>query len=631
MTQPSIMKGYFRNRKSLLLLLLSMHAWQIAFATPELPVTTNDKHVVFMKIGDTVSTIKYAALRIPVDIITVIKAIDVLLDRVKQRAAAYSPTERASTYRNYTIHTSNYLQYHATFQHRLDLAKLRLTNIMAMFKPVQELQQQHTQEQQWQRIKTRLHKPRSKRFVFVAIALAAAGIAATAFGALAANEIRQNNQRIKDIATAEQQNIAADQRVAYTQEHLAQLVNDVLPLLETRRIRTLCDDIEQEVSRIGDVFDAAVDGRLSRQALDNINLPATVSILDRQARDLGMRQLASHLSDYLQMETQWLATDKGFDLQLMVPIFASEGALTIYRFAKLPIPLDHGYHLSLHSGDHDVIAINHARTQFRAMSYSALQECRQLGTMYICDRHNFVRKAPKHHQRTAATKDPGMCLFALVTEDYDLAHASCKMDITTASHGLTMIGAKTFATYTDKPQQGTVRCRNSTHGVHRFSLRGLQTIQVPANCYADTAEYRFEPADVAFSRSEDEWSIAYSWPLSRRQLSEDLDTNKLKQLQLRADSILANATAIPLEYAIKAVKDDDHQYHAIPHISMTTISLVMSTVAIIIAGYAIYSRPTAANPVPMTNTTLNLPITAPLQPPNYQKDPTSFNEYLGRA
>jgi hypothetical protein len=49
-----------------------------------------------------------------------------------------------------------------------------------------------------------------------------------------------------------------------------------------------------------------------------------------------------------------------------------------------------------------------------------------------------------------------------------------------------------------------------------FTASGLTKITLPHGCTAETDTHIFAAADDGFSRSENEYTISYLWPLTRR-------------------------------------------------------------------------------------------------------------------
>jgi hypothetical protein len=68
--------------------------------------------------------------------------------------------------------------------------------------------------------------------------------------------------------------------------------------------------------------------------------------VNRDARDAGLKPVARHLSDYLQMETSFVAGQKGFSTLVHVPLTDMKSALTIWEHHILPIPLTYDLYLN---------------------------------------------------------------------------------------------------------------------------------------------------------------------------------------------------------------------------------------------------------------------------------------------
>jgi hypothetical protein len=90
----------------------------------------------------------------------------------------------------------------------------------------------------------------------------------------------------------------------------------------------VCNVAERQVSIMESVMQAAMGGHVSVTAVTELNYARIALKIGREAKDAGLEPVARHLSDYLQMETSFVAGSEGFSTLVHVPLIDRTGGAT---------------------------------------------------------------------------------------------------------------------------------------------------------------------------------------------------------------------------------------------------------------------------------------------------------------
>jgi hypothetical protein len=156
----------------------------------------------------------------------------------------------------------------------------------------------------------------------------------------------------------------------------------------------VCDVADKQVSVMESAMQAAMGGHVSVAAFTELDYARVALKIDRDARALGLDPVARHLSDYLQMETSFVAGPEGFSTMVHVPLIDMKSALTIWEHHILPIPLDHGLYLNMGPTEYTHLAVTQDHRLYRAMTRAEFNTCCRVGEFYLCDRGLVVTKTP---------------------------------------------------------------------------------------------------------------------------------------------------------------------------------------------------------------------------------------------
>ena len=382
--------------------------------------------------------------------------------------------------------------------------------------------------------------------------------------------------------------------LGYTTQELAILTNNVIGALEhaysdlktAQHVHVYATAAEQRATMMENALQAASNGRLSVQALMQFDFGAAVIATERSARRHGLQLMSHHLTDWLQYEASFVATGKGFDVLLHIPLSATQKELTLYKFHPLPIALDDHLHLKLTPGMFTHLAITDDRQQFRAMTAAEVNVCRRVGTHFLCDLGTVTRSAPPTTY-TTNHKDPEMCLYALFTRRFGLATSTCDADIVTAPDAMVMMTPNLFAFYTTTPQAALISCPGATPQTTEVSVVNTTIIFVPFGCTGTTQTHQFSAADSSFSRPATEWRSSYDWPAAVHDVTQGVDSAAIKELLKDSSHLMHRASKVSLATATDAHKLAEAQSAAYEAHTLFTPAIA-TVIAVAAMAYAIF-------------------------------------------
>jgi hypothetical protein len=232
---------------------------------------------------------------------------------------------------------------------------------------------------EWARIRPEWIYPlRAKRFepITIVIALVSPVIAAsvvTIFTAVELDKLRAKPQKADTVAKL---GLMALKEIFNSQVELIRLTSEVVNALDNawgiidtiQHVLLVCDVAEKQVGVMESAMQAAMGGHVSVAAFTELNYARVALKINRDAKAAGLEPVARHLSDYLQMETSFVAGQEGFSTLVHVPLIDMKLALTIWEHHILPILLSHGLYLNLGPADYTHLAVTQDLGLYRAMT-----------------------------------------------------------------------------------------------------------------------------------------------------------------------------------------------------------------------------------------------------------------------
>jgi hypothetical protein len=290
---------------------------------------------------------------------------------------------------------------------------------------------------------------RAKRFEPVTIVIALVSAVATIFTAVELDRLRVKQQKAYAVAKL---GLMASKEISNSQVELIRLTAEDTNALDAawgsidtiNHVLLVCDVADKQVGVMESAMQAAKRGQVSVVAFTELNYVRVALNINRDAKAAGLDPVARHLSDYLQMETSFVAGPTGFSTLVHVPLIDMKSALTIWEHHILPIPLSHGLYLNLGPAEYTHLAVTQDLKLYRAMTRAEFNTCRRVGEFYLCDRGLVVTKAPKLEAPPPPWKDPALCLFALFAMQFELAKETCRTTIGGTESAMRMVSPNSF-------------------------------------------------------------------------------------------------------------------------------------------------------------------------------------------
>ena len=408
---------------------------------------------------------------------------------------------------------------------------------------------------------------RTKRgwpLIIAAGVIAILGILAVSFSALyTAKEIKSLHDSLR---TDDWSHTYREENIGHSQSAIAHFLDKAVALYDHRwsdyrdgiATTIVLDAIERRLAVFDNAIACGLDRRVSPEHFLDVDLPRTAARIERHGLALGMVPLANHVSDWLQFEATLVATDYGLDVLMHVPLYDPSSLLHIYRFHPLPVPLEHGLHLSIDPAPYTHLAIDQTGEYYKALSLAELSACRKIGLFRLCDLGSVVRLSPARAANVPEGPphaDPELCLWALFSRDFATAGSACNSHLAFAHSAMAQVGPRSFASYSTTAHRGTITCHNSSNPHMAFTVNGLKKVTIPFGCWAETDTHRFTAADHSLTRQEDTFSVSYDWETPIGLLTRNLNLTAFVSLHNESSALVGQVdNAISLNHAAAMVE-----------------------------------------------------------------------------
>lgn len=552
-----------------------------------------DGHVVFTHVGQTVSVIQYANIRIPMFVNETMAQLDRLADNMRQ--LKYHAKSFDSPYDG-TLHPSS-IDYDAK---KLDLIKRRCQTIEDTM------------------LKTTYMEAavRGKRAAFMAtaiIAMVSAAIATSVFSIFTTAELHRMRRNINTLHMAAESALQHDIKFGAHQAELARLTEKTANLtayntwkLDTAPFHQYAISMaEQRVHILETVFASVLDGKLNPIIMNEMDIKNVTEGIRHYCLRHQLVPIYGHNSDIFQYDASFVNTDYGFDIYAHIPLM-SEGSsrvedstMNIYRHIPLPFPIKDDIYLYLQS-EMSYIAVSADKTYFKAMRQEDLDDCKAYGTFYACKTGNVVTRSPEYKSffhNDGPFKPPvkadDLCIWALFYQQYQHAVNLCNTKLADAREKVIQISATEFAVYSPTPHQARMTCQDNRDGRQlAFSANTANIVSIPHGCTAYTKNHRFSPSDTAYTRDAHLWRIHFTWPVNTQSLTHNLDLDAFSKLRKDISSPIANHSSVHLDDALRAVREmnlnpilpEGSLWHLIP---LSSLTFIIGTAGLLCSLYAL--------------------------------------------
>ena len=473
----------------------------------------------------------------------------------------------------------------------------------------------------------------TKRAVFTILAMLifTAAIGATSYGVYSAIANNNLSDKVSTLtAVSALNNEWTGKQEAYQSylgravEHLARYVQADHKTAEEAELDDHAMDVaEDNLVNAENTMSAAINNRLHLSTLSLIDAATAEQEIVNFAEARGLTPLAKFRSDWIQQETSFKMNNNGFDIFIHVPLIPQDGELFIFQLVHLPMDLGDGLNLQL-STDATYLAINAKEDRFRAMTSDDLSRCKKRGTFFVCAYQNVLRIAPDVEQIKAATnlpKDDAICLWSLFRHLYTVARQSCRFTIATSARSVVQLTTSKFLVFTSEQQRAEIFCPNETSAaITFFPANEITAIDVEPGCTVTTDTHQFASADSAFRQDTDFYTKHNAWPKDEEVTAEPFVFSKYKQLVDEINPVITRhgADYDDFQRAINSrkMKDEKDTNSLLTWLS-STIGTITVLACIFLAVYMIICRaPTTPSPA----TTVVIPpgqSTSASAPPAY--------------
>ena len=286
---------------------------------------------------------------------------------------------------------------------------------------------------------------RQRRFAFQLVSLIS-GIWGTYNGIYTRQQL---DQLRRDLSKVEEQQ---DRLFAVTSAHqtaILQLDTAVSAILDSTlrhtanpssvtdvTLQRLVDMLERNVGKAQRAIQAAQLRRLSVDFLTVDQLQDLHAKCLTTATQHNSKLIVEYPSDFFQVELSYVYTKDDVVLVLHVPMVPTDALLRLMRYRSFPIPLRQD---DLSTGiiprlDRDVLAISNGKERLSLeVKFSDLMECRQLNSIYLCDRHGVLDQSAGDS-----------CIGALYSQHLDAALTLCPMEVVRLTEAVLPLSGNSF-------------------------------------------------------------------------------------------------------------------------------------------------------------------------------------------
>ena len=575
-------------------------------------------HFAFRRIGTTAHALSYASVKLNLDIqasVDILKALRANILKAKNKYARQTKGESREWKQDHEVNEMLRM-FDKLFQ--------RVGQAIERCKFYMELKQQIFNQDK------AAQSSRQKRFIFtIAFGIAALVTLATASTFLGVYNSVELIKLSKDANTLEITAATIGDTVWNNTKRidgLATLTQELSTYVEGHSLRNsmqttlnhmfmAVQQAEAKVVALGSIVMAMTSQRAAPNLLEALDIKAVGKKIEKQASDKGFTVLINHALDLFQCQSSFVATERGYQVLIHLPVARADAVLDLYQSVALPIPVHKDLQLSI-SNPKDIIAVNQDRSKFMTMSGSDLAACDTIGELYTCSNNNVAIKTDMKLQN----KDSDMCLMAVFRQNVEAIKAMCSWNVAVVETAAVQLSPRKFVTYNKLRSDATITCpsKQAKDRKKHFTASGVSTLNVDPDCYVETKRFILYGADDHLER---EFDVSWQWPdHDFKDIPTHSSFEKIHQLIAQSEYLFTNASTHKLE----AVLDHMERFGDAPltfkHsswlslLSGATTSIAWIIIAIIIITL-VYKRCVNRPTMPAAVT-----IQSATCPPAYERD-----------
>ena len=285
--------------------------------------------------------------------------------------------------------------------------------------------------------------------------------------------------------------------------------------------------MESFIDRAATVLDFVLRGQISHQAMVNDAMTNLLPRVVTDAKKLGYKVLVNNQAEVFQCRASMRGIEGGFAVYVHIPLAQINDDMSLYGHLEIPIQMEDGMHLFV-SPKKDVIATASGNQYFRTMNRADLTACYKLGQLHTCDNGN-LRTLAEIVDVYAGQKDDDLCMYFILTQQYEKVIASCPFQIREPVDKGFQISATMFVFSSKKAHAGTITCPGDKPPA-TFQVNGVTKVRVDPGCEIATPYFQgFGRDNTIQTEAHQSWS----WPrdLDLSLLLQGLNTSYVREMR----------------------------------------------------------------------------------------------------
>ena len=285
--------------------------------------------------------------------------------------------------------------------------------------------------------------------------------------------------------------------------HLTDIVQTLIiynPALVYAKLEQNIKLLEDRLQILFNTLQQLQHHRLAVNLLDENQMQVLLQAVQNTARSKQLQIIPTQPTDFFQLDTSYLRIDNEVLILLHVPCLTSNHMLTLYRYVPFPYPVSTiqtfstDPHPSIHNTNDilsrtaknrsslfflpetELIAVgrntNSRDARYQLVSQAILASCIQQNHIFLCDRHQVLRKDLA-----------GSCLGALFMQHQQGVIENCKVEYKPLRETVYQLTTNDHLVFSPYPLTTQILCSNGSHFPQQ--LIEITKIHVPDYCSID--------------------------------------------------------------------------------------------------------------------------------------------------
>ena len=386
-------------------------------------------------------------------------------------------------------------------------------------------------------------------------------------------------------------------------EHLGEALNKLRTVISRDHAKTKFEtgaiytrhiilQVKDYQNQFLNVIKAAMMSRLAPGAITKKAAQDSLENIKRMAAAKNLEPIITHLSQFHELPTTYVLTEKGFTLFIHIHLLKKENIFTLHKHLPFPTKLTDSLTATI-SSDYSLLALGKdtfGKTLFVELSQLELS---------LCHNYNSVKICPHSSQVIKTEKSPS-CLFDLYFSNHHSSLKTCKVYLKEPENMAIPLSKTKFLTFTKDPMTYDLICQNQPTKAG-LQLFGTQTLDIPQDCFAKTKQFDLYPQNEMYFTEENrirKWTLPPSnfW-------GSGMDERDLNQTFSLIKKSVGLPKIQPLDLSlIKSLHDPLHTFHTPNVISLSVCAILFILLATLV-GLIIkaYRRESKAPSCPQQN------------------------------